>query len=89
MTTKAVITFKPEPAFTEEARKNNVTGTVVLRAILGASGEVLSITPVQRLPYGLTEKAIAAARNIKFRPAIKGGQAVSQYVRIEYNFNMY
>ncbi|MEJ7709019.1 MAG: energy transducer TonB [Pyrinomonadaceae bacterium] len=89
VTTKAIILSKPEPSYSEEARKNNVTGTVVLRAILGASGQVLSVTPVQRLPYGLTEKAILAARQIKFRPATKDGRAVSQYVRIEYNFNMY
>src|SRR3954469_23890737 len=37
---RALITFKPEPGFTEEARKNNVTGTVRLRAVLNANGEV-------------------------------------------------
>src|SRR5919112_5422731 len=36
VTRKAVITSKPEPGFTEEARKNNVTGVVRLRAILSA-----------------------------------------------------
>ncbi|HVG39121.1 MAG TPA: energy transducer TonB [Pyrinomonadaceae bacterium] len=89
VTTKASIIFKPEPSYTEEARKNNITGTVVLRAILNASGQVTGVTPVQRLPYGLTEKAIAAAQRIKVTPATKDGRPVSQYVRIEYNFNMY
>jgi TonB family protein len=86
---RAIITFKPEPGFTEEARKNNVTGTVRLRAILTASGEVSNISIVKGLPDGLTEKAIAAARQIKFRPAQKDGRAVSQYVVLEYNFNIY
>ncbi|HEX8145649.1 MAG TPA: energy transducer TonB [Pyrinomonadaceae bacterium] len=86
---RALITSKPEPGFTEEARKNGVTGTVRLRAVLSASGEVTNISIVKGLPGGLTEKAIAAARQIKFRPAQKDGHTVSQYVVLEYNFNIY
>jgi TonB family protein len=89
VTRKAQITSKPEPLYTEEARKNQVTGTVRLRLILGASGSVSGITPVSRLPDGLTEKAIEAARKIRFSPAEKDGRKVSQYVTIEYNFNIY
>jgi TonB family protein len=89
VTRKASITSKPEPLYTEEARKNQVTGTVRLRLILGASGSVSGITPLTRLPDGLTEKAIEAARRISFTPAEKDGRKVSQYVTIEYNFNIY
>jgi TonB family protein len=89
VTRKALITFKPEPGFTEDARKNNVTGVVRLRAILHASGGVQSITVVKGLPDGLTEKAISAARLIRFTPAEKDGHSVSQYVVLEYNFNIY
>jgi protein TonB len=89
VTRKALITFKPEPGFTEDARKNNVTGVVRLRAILHASGGVTGISVVKGLPDGLTEKAIAAARQIKFTPAEKDGHSVSQYVVLEYNFNIY
>lgn len=89
VTTKAVIRYKPEPAYTEEARRNNVSGTVMLRAILASTGEVTGIVPVQRLPFGLTERAIEAARAIKFIPATKDGKPASQYVRIDYNFNLF
>jgi TonB family protein len=89
VTQKARIISKPEPGYTEEARKQQVTGTVTLRAVLSSSGQVTGIRPVSRLPYGLTEKAIAAASQIKFIPAQKDGRAVSQYVMIEYNFNIY
>ncbi|HEX8559108.1 MAG TPA: energy transducer TonB [Pyrinomonadaceae bacterium] len=89
VTRKALITFKPEPGFTEEARKNNITGVVRLRAILHASGGVQNISVVKGLPDGLTEKAIAAARQIRFTPAEKDGRSVSQYVVLEYNFNIY
>ncbi|HEX8458836.1 MAG TPA: energy transducer TonB [Pyrinomonadaceae bacterium] len=89
VTRRAQIISKPEPLYTEEARKNQVTGTVRLRLVLGANGSISGISPISRLPDGLTEKAIEAARRISFRPAEKDGRPVSQYVTIEYNFNIY
>lgn len=89
VTQKARIRGKPEPLYTESARKFGITGTVRVRVILSASGEVRGITLVTRLPHGLTQKAIEAARRIKFEPAIKDGRPVSQYATIEYNFNIY
>jgi TonB family protein len=86
---KARVLSKPEPQYTEEARKNQVTGTVVLRAVFTSGGQVTGIRAVSGLPYGLTERAIAAARNIKFVPATKDGRPVSMYIQLEYNFNLY
>ena len=81
--------FKPEPQYTEEARRNQITGTVMLRVIFSSEGEVDQIRAVRTLPFGLTERAIAAARQIKFVPAMKGGHAVSVHMQLEYNFNLY
>lgn len=64
-------------------------GVVRLRAVLSANGQVTNITVLQGLPDGLTEKAIEAARQIKFRPAQKDGRVVSQWVTLEYNFRLY
>jgi len=89
VTRKAVIAYKPQPGFTEEARKNNVSGVVRLRAVLSSSGRMTNVTVIKGLPDGLTEKAIAAARAIIFLPAQKDGREVSQYVVLEYNFNIY
>jgi TonB family protein len=86
---KARVLSKPEPQYTEEARKNQITGTVVLRAIFTSGGQVTNITARSGLPYGLTERAIAAARQIRFVPATKDGHAVSMYIQLEYNFNLY
>ncbi len=86
---KARVLSKPEPQYTEEARKNQITGTVVLRAVFTSGGQVTNIRAVSGLPYGLTERAIAAARLIKFQPATKDGRPVSMYIQLEYNFNLY
>jgi len=89
VTTKARLLSKPEPQYTEEARKNQVTGTVVLKVVFASSGQVTNIQTMRGLPYGLTEKAIAAARQIKFQPATKDGHQVSMWMQLEYNFNLY
>ena len=89
VTSKARVLSKPEPQYTEEARKNQITGTVVLRAVFTSSGQVTNIRSVSGLPFGLTERAIAAARQIKFSPAMKDGHPVSMYIQLEYNFNLY
>jgi len=87
--TKARVLSKPEPQYTEDARKNQITGTVILRAVFTSSGQVTNISARSGLPFGLTERAIAAARQIKFVPATKDGHAVSMYIQLEYNFNLY
>lgn len=89
VSSKARVISKPEPQYTEEARKNQVTGTVVLRAVFTSGGQVTGIKAISGLPYGLTERAIAAARNIKFVPATKDGHTVSMHIQLEYNFNLY
>lgn len=86
---RARLLFKPEPQYTEEARRNQITGTVVLRVVFESSGEVVQIRAVRQLPFGLTERAIAAARQIKFAPAMKSGHPVSVQMQLEYNFNLY
>jgi TonB family protein len=89
VTTKARLLAKPEPQYTEDARKNQVTGTVVLKVVFASNGSVQNIRTVSGLPYGLTERAIAAARQIKFVPATKDGHQVSMWMQLEYNFNLY
>jgi protein TonB len=86
---RARVLFKPEPTYTEEARRNQITGTVMLRVVFASNGDVVQIRAVHSLPFGLTERAITAARQIKFVPAVKGGRPVSVFMQLEYNFNLY
>ena len=85
---KAQITEKPEPLYTREARRVGVQGIVILRVLLLGDGKLDRIRVVRRLPYGLTENAIRAACEIKFKPAIKEGKPVAQWVALEYGFRL-
>ena len=89
VTRKATVVSKPEPAYSVEAKEAGITGTVVIHAVLSSSGEVTNMRVMRGLRRGLTENAMAAARHLKFIPAIKAGQFVSSYVQLEYNFGLY
>jgi TonB family protein len=77
------------PPYTEDARKNQVSGVVLLKIVFNANGSIGSISPVRGLSYGLTEQAIAAARKIVFIPAQRNGVYVSVAKAIQYNFSLY
>jgi TonB family protein len=83
------IIAKPKATYTDAARTNGVQGNVRLKVTLLASGQIGPITPVTRLPHGLTEQAIAAARQIRFEPKMVNGRATSVVVTVDYGFNIY
>ena len=80
---------KPLPRFSRDARRHLTRGYVILRAILAADETVKHIEIITGLPDGLSESAIAAARQIKFKPAIKDGKPVSVWIELEYQFRIY
>ena len=86
---RARVFQKTEPSYTESARKFGITGTVVLRGVFSHDGQIRDLQIIRRLPHGLTEAAVRAARVIKFTPAQKNGKPVSIYMLLEYNFNLY
>ena len=86
---RAVIVRKPAPAYTREARRTWVQGIVTLRLLLSADKKISRLRVVKGLRAGLTENAIRAACKITFKPAMKDGQPVSQWVETEYVFRLY
>ncbi len=86
---RAVIVRKPPPSYTKEARRTWVRGLVTLRLLLSADQNISRIRVVKGLRAGLTENAIRAACKIKFKPAMKDGKPVSQWVEADYVFQLY
>jgi TonB family protein len=66
-----------------------VQGTVALRVVFTASGQIGSVSPVKGLSDGLTEQAIAAAKEIKFEPAKKNGVPQTVTKQVQYSFTIY
>jgi len=86
---KFVVVTMPIPGYTEEARQHQTSGRVRVRTVFSSSGKVINISPIDMLPFGLTEKAIEAVQRIKFIPSVKDGKYVSTYATLELTFNIY
>lgn len=84
--TRAKLIHAPEAVYPDEARQAEAHGEVRLRLVLAADGTVKYIFPMKSLRHGLTESAMAAARQITFTPARRDGQPVSQFATLSYEF---
>jgi TonB family protein len=73
-TLPAEITFKPQPAYTDEGRKLKIQGEVLLDVVFSATGQIHVVKVVRGLGHGLDESAVRAAEKIQFKPALKDGQ---------------
>lgn len=85
---RAAITSKPKPSYTKEARRNGIQGFVILKVLLSARGKIARVRVTKSLPAGLTENAIRAACKMEFKPALKNGQPVGQWLTVEYVFRL-
>ncbi len=82
------ILAKPAPAYTDEARREGIEGEVLLEIQFSASGEVHLLRLVRGLGHGLDEAAVAAARGIRFRPAMRDGLAVDSSAVVHIVFQL-
>jgi TonB family protein len=89
LTRELRIIYRPQPHYTEEARLARIAGVVKLSVLLDALGNVADVQVIQGLSHGLTERAIQAAKQIKFEPGELNGKKVSVRLTLEYSFNLY
>lgn len=80
--------FAPRPRYTEPARQVRLEGTVILEAVIDPQGAVTDLKVLKPMPLGLTQEALAAARQWRFRPAALRGVPVSVYWRLSVTFRL-
>jgi len=80
--------FKPEPEYSEEARKAKWQGAVLLELVVDADGVPQNIKVIRSLGLGLDQKAIEAVQKWRFKPGQKDGKAVPVSANIEVNFRL-
>jgi TonB family protein len=88
MNRKARVIHRVEPKYTDDARANKISGSVVLGLTVDQQGLPQNIQVKKSLYPSLDESAIEAARQMRFEPAIKDGQPVSMFITVEMNFMM-
>lgn len=88
--TKPVLLTKVDPKYPEEAKKEKVQGAVVVDAIIGTDGKVLSATAAKSPDERLSRAAIDAIKQWTFQPAkdAKGkGVQVKSSVTVNFRLN--
>jgi len=80
--------FKPEPEYSEEARKAKFQGAVILSIVILPDGTTTNIRVTRPLGLGLDEKAIEAVQKWRFKPSLKDGKPVAVSANVEVNFRL-
>ena len=80
--------FRPEPEYSEEARKAKWQGAVLLQLVVDENGVPQDIKVVRSLGLGLDQKAIEAVQKWRFKPGLKDGKPVPVSANIEVNFRL-
>lgn len=80
--------YRPEPEYSEEARKAKFQGAVMLQIVIDENGRTRDIRVIRPLGLGLDEKAIEAVQKWRFKPSMKDGRAVAVQANVEVNFRL-
>lgn len=67
------VTYKPNPVYSDDAKEHHIEGDAVVRVIFHANGSMEVLGLVRGLGHGLDEPALAAARGVRFQPALDAG----------------
>ena len=78
------------PAYTSEAIRNRIQGTVLLAAVVLSDGTVGKVGVLRSLDttFGLDAQAVLATRQWVFNPSMKDGVAVAVRVTVEMTFTL-
>jgi len=74
--------------YSEEARREHVSGMVKLKVWVGTDGHVRDIEVVQSVGYGLDEQAAKAVRTWEFEPGMEDGVPIVAAIPVECEFHI-
>jgi TonB family protein len=83
-----IILEKPDPVYSDEARKLGIEGEVLVEIIFRASGLVEIVRVTSGLGHGLDDAAVRAAQQIRFKPALQNGKPVDFPAIIHIEFQL-
>jgi TonB family protein len=82
------IISKPNPIYTDEARRRHVEGDVLLEVDFTADGQIRVRRVVRGLGYGLDDAAVHAAERIRFKPAQRDGRSLDVTAMLHITFQL-
>ena len=85
--TEGMLIHKVQPVYPESARREQIEGTVILRAVIGKDGRISSLTPISG-PKELVPAAIGAVQQWRYKPYLLEGQIVEVQTNITVNYQL-
>jgi TonB family protein len=82
------VLYREDPQYTEDARRDKISGPVVLTVVVGTDGLAHDISVTQSLDPGLDLQAALAIQKWHFAPGTLNGQPVAVRAVIEVNFKL-
>jgi len=88
MVQAAKLTFQVKPEYPEALQEQGIKGTVILRAVIGTSGQILSLSPFSDPDSALTKAAMDAVRQWRYTPTLLNGEPVEVVTTISVGFRL-
>lgn len=83
-----VVVKRVEPMYPEEARKDRISGIVIIEVLVDKTGNVKDAVVLKDLPEGLSEAALTAVKQWQFQPATLNGEPVEALFNLTINFKI-
>ena len=84
-----VLTYSVPPEYSEQAKKDNVGGIVVVHLWVDEQGRPEHVRVLRGVGKVLDEKAVEAVKQYKFKPAMEAGRPVLVELSTEVNFKIF
>ena len=86
--TLPVALYKPEPEYSDDARRARLMGEVLVQVVIDENGRTRDWKVVRSLGLGLDEEAVKAVRKWRFKPATKNGKPVAILGEVYVGFHL-
>jgi TonB family protein len=85
---QAQLVFALKPVYPDSARAAGIQGVVSIQAVIGKDGSVLAPVPISANDPRLTQAALDAVRQWRYRPTLLNGEPVEISTTITVNFTL-
>ena len=83
-----IVLVRVQPTYTEIARRARIQGIVIVETIIDTRGQVTDVRVLKPLPMGLSEAAVDAVKQWRFKPATLDHRPVSVYFTLTVKFEL-
>ena len=82
------VQHRVDPIYPDMARKARIAGMVIVEAIINKDGSVEQVKVIKGLPMGMSESAVEAVKQWRFKPGTMNGEPVDVIFNLTVNFKL-